>query len=151
MRIWMDTEFNEFKGDLISMALVSEDGQEWYSSLECPNPGPWVREHVIPILYSLPVSRTEFALSLQGWLSQFESVHIVADWPEDIAHFCQSLIVGPGMRINTPPLTMQILRDLDSVPSEMPHNALADARAVMASHLTIEAERSALGKGEGRG
>lgn len=26
MRIWIDTEFNEFKGDLISMALVAEVG-----------------------------------------------------------------------------------------------------------------------------
>jgi hypothetical protein len=33
------------------------------------------------------------------------------------------------MRINTPPLTMEIRRDLDAV-SEIPHNALADARAI---------------------
>lgn len=146
MRIWLDTEFNEFRGDLISMALVSEDGEEWYNSLECPNPGSWVLEHVIPLLYSLPVNREEFAASLQGWLSQFESIHIVADWPEDIAHFCQALIIGPGMRINTPPLTMEVRRDLDLIESGLPHNALWDARAVMASHLTIEADGSTVSK-----
>ena len=58
--------------------------------------------------------------------------------PEDIAHFCQSLIVGPGARINTPHLTMEIRRDLDAV-SEIPHNALSDARAIRAVHLAMEA------------
>jgi hypothetical protein len=28
MKLWIDTEFNEFGGDLISMALVADDGQE---------------------------------------------------------------------------------------------------------------------------
>lgn len=142
MRIWMDTEFNEFRGALISMALVSEDGCEWYCALDCPNPGSWVAEHVMPIIGIAPVSEHVFATSLQAWLMQFDRVHIVADWPEDIAHFCQALIVGPGVRINTPPLTMEVRRDLDAVPSAIPHNALEDARAIMASHLTLEAVRA---------
>ena len=28
MRIWIDTEFNEYHGALISMALVADDGRE---------------------------------------------------------------------------------------------------------------------------
>lgn len=138
MRIWMDTEFNEFRGALISMALVSEDGREWYRALACPNPGVWVAEHVMPLIGIEPVSEHVFATSLQSWLMQFNQVHIIADWPEDIAHFCQSLIIGPGMRINTPPLTMEVRRDLGVIPSAVPHNALADARAIMVSHLTLE-------------
>ena len=50
MKFWIDTEFNEYLGDLISMALVSEDGHEWYEALPCANPGSWVAEHVMPII-----------------------------------------------------------------------------------------------------
>lgn len=138
MRIWMDTEFNEFRGELISMALVSEDGRQWYRSLGCFKPGSWVAEHVMPIIGIPPVSYPEFTSSLQSWLMQFDTVHIVADWPEDIAHFNQALIVGPGVRINTPPLTMEVRRDLDVIQSAIPHNALEDALAIMASHLHLE-------------
>jgi hypothetical protein len=37
------------------------------------------------------------------------------------------------MRINTPPLTMEIRRD--DCPSEFPHNALADARGIRKFYL----------------
>lgn len=57
---------------------------------------------------------------------------------EDIAFFCKVLICGPGVRLNTPPLTLEIRRDLDGIPSDLPHNALHDARALMASHLELE-------------
>ena len=129
MNIYIDTEFNEFQGELISMALVAESGPEFYEVLPCENPGPWVAENVMPILGQEPVVKQVFQLRLQHWLAQFPKVHLIADWPEDIQHFCQALITGPGMRINTPPLTMEIRRDLDAV-SALPHNALADARAI---------------------
>lgn len=129
MNIYIDCEFNEFRGDLISMALVSQDGHEFYRVLPCDNPGAWVAEHVMPILNKKPVSREELQAGLCFYLSQFERIHLVADWPEDITHFCQTLITGPGMRIGTPPLTMEIRRDLDAV-SALPHNALEDARAI---------------------
>ena len=120
------------------MALVAEDGQEWYAALECPNPGSWVAEHVMPLVGIAPVSRLVFCVSLRQFLKRFATVHIVADWPEDIEHFCEKLIMGPGMRSDTPPLTMEIRRDLDGVLSALPHNALEDARAIRASHLALE-------------
>ena len=138
MRIWIDCEFNEFGGQLISLALVAEDGCEWYQALPCPNPGAWVAEHVMPVLKVKPINRRQFVLLLQIWLLQFPSIHVIADWPEDISHFCQALITGPGERINTPALTMEVRRDLDLIPSATPHNALADAWAIRDSHLAIE-------------
>lgn len=138
MRIWIDCEFNDFGGELISMALVTEDGRCWYKVLSCQNPSKWVADHVMPVLNDEPVSKAEFVRSLHRWFQQFNSVHIIADWPEDIAHFCQTLITGPGMRINTPLLTMEIRRDLDGIPSALPHNALEDACAIRASHLALE-------------
>ena len=128
MRLFLDCEFNEFRGDLISMAIVAEDGREWYEVVPCTAPGSWVFEHVMPILHKRAIPYADMQRSLQAWLSQFGAVHIVADWPEDIQHFCNALIVGPGMRIDTPPLTMEVLR-IDAE-SKLPHNALYDARGI---------------------
>lgn len=137
MRLFVDCEFNEFGGELISMALVSDEGHEWYQNLGCENPKPWVAEHVMPILITPAVSRGEFLQSLEVFLRQFRTgIHIVADWPEDIAHFCQSLIVCPGIRIPTPPITMEIIR-VDAT-SALPHNALADARGIRDAAVALE-------------
>lgn len=139
MRVWIDTEFNEFQGDLISMALVAESGEEFYEVLSCNNPGPWVKVHVLPIVGKAPIYMWQLQTRLHQFLAQFDKIHLIADWPEDIAHFCRALIVGPGERINTPALSMEIRRDLNAV-SETPHNALADARAIRAVHMALEAK-----------
>lgn len=141
MRLWIDTEFNSYQGELISLALVAADGREYYESLGCKNPHPWVAENVMPVIGKEPIPRRQAQLFLQGWLAQFPSVHIVADWPDDITYFCAFLITGPGMRLDTPALTMEIRRDLDAV-SKIPHNALEDARAMRDVHLALEGAQS---------
>ena len=129
MRFAIDCEWNEFRGSLISMALVGEDGAEWYEVTHCSNPGKWVAEHVIPILGKPPITKEAMQASLQAFLAHYESVEIVADWPEDIEQFCRLLITGPGMRLDTPPLCMWVVR-IDA-PSALPHNALEDARGIV--------------------
>lgn len=140
MRFWIDTEFNGHQGELISMALVSEDGREWYEVTHCPRPGLWVAEHVMPLLGKSPISRRDMALSLAAFLRAEKIVHLVADWPADIAHFCDLLIVAPGIRVDTPALTMEVHRDMDDAAklSEVPHNALSDARGLRAWQLAQE-------------
>jgi hypothetical protein len=135
MRLFLDTEFNEFKGPLISMALFPEDRKRdpFYESLGCENPGPWVAIHVMPIIGKDAIPMQAFQEKLQAFLNQWDEVTIVADWHEDIIHFCGALTTGPGMRIKTPTLNFQIRRDLDTVPSAIPHNALADAKAMLQS------------------
>lgn len=128
MNIYIDCEFNSFGGDLISMALVSENGDEWYEVLECKNPDRWVQMNVMPVINKPFIEPLLFKGSLQKWLAQYQTVNIIADWPEDIAHFCRSMIFAPGKQIKTPPLTMEIRR-IDS-DSRVPHNALHDARAL---------------------
>jgi hypothetical protein len=127
-RIFIDGEWDGWGGPLISMALVAEDGREWYEVVTDRAKEPWVRANVIPNLGKKPVGVDYARASMVEWLKQFSAIHIVADWPEDIEKFCQLLIVGPGTRVNTPPLTMEIIR-IDTV-SELPHNALFDARAL---------------------
>jgi hypothetical protein len=132
MRLFIDGEWNGFGGSLISIALVVEDGREFYAVLGCDSPEPWVAENVIPNLGVGQGVDGESTESVQArlslFLAQFNAVHIVADWPEDIERFCRLLITGPGTRIDTPPLTMEVVR-VDA-PSETPHNALADARGL---------------------
>jgi hypothetical protein len=96
MNLYLDTEFNEFKGDLISMALVDEDGECFYESLGCENPGAWVAEHVMPIIGRDPIARDHMQAKLANFLFGYESIHVIADWPDDIRYFCELLITGPA-------------------------------------------------------
>ena len=130
MNIYIDTEFNDFGGDLISLAMVDENGRDFYAVLNCENPTPWVAENVIPVLGQRFASLRMLQTRMEAWLAEYDSVHLIADWPEDIAHFCRVLITGPGMRMDTPPLTLEVRRDLSSEASAIPHNALEDARAI---------------------
>lgn len=130
MNIYIDTEFNDFGGDLISLAMVDENGRDFYAVLNCQNPTLWVAENVIPVLGQRFASLRMLQTRMEAWLAEYDSVHLIANWPEDIAHFCRALITGPGMRMDTPPLTLEVRRDLSSEASAIPHNALEDARAI---------------------
>lgn len=130
MNIYIDTEFNDFGGELISLAMVDENGRDFYAVLNCERPTPWVAENVVPVLGQRFASLRMLQTRMEAWLAVYPRVHIVADWPEDIAHFCRALITGPGMRMDTPPLTLEVRRDLSSEASAIPHNALEDARAI---------------------
>jgi len=128
MNLYIDCEWNGHGGELISMALVSGDGREWYEVLGCASPVKWVADNVMPLLMKTPITRVQMQLSLAAFLASFDAVNIIADWPEDIERFCALLITGPGERIGTPPLTMEIIR-IDAE-SAIPHNALEDARGI---------------------
>ena len=136
MRIFIDGEWNSYGGDLISLALVAEDGRSFYEVLGCENPDQWVAENVMPKLAKPWIVLQSLQEQLENFLSQFDTVHIIADWPEDIMWFCKVLITGPGTRLDTPPLTMQILR-VDTV-SKNPHNALADAQALRDWYVSVD-------------
>lgn len=138
MILFLDTEFNGFGGELLSIALAQDiTNTNSYGNFyrivgdTRETPTKWVRQNVIPMLskyisFSKVETKSEIRDSLQRYLGNFDKVHIIADWPEDIIHFCQLLLTdNPGERINTPPLTMEIVR-YDSR-STLPHNALADA------------------------
>lgn len=138
--IYIDCEFNEFQGELISLALVTESGQEFYEVLECPNPGPWVKENVMTVLLKEPVEKRMFQGKLSSFLNQFEDITIVADWPDDIRYFCEALILGPAVALNHPPITFVLDRTLSSEASKVLHNALHDARAIAEQHLSKKYE-----------
>lgn len=133
MKLFLDTEFNGFQGSLISMALVPEDStvREFYKELEIRDQlDPWVRDNVVPHLTLLPCSRYEFQQALAQYLLEVGECTIVADWPDDIRYFCESLIVGPGQMIA---FKHNVKFELDTsieYKSLVPHHALHDARAI---------------------
>lgn len=87
---------------------------------------------MIPHLNQLPQRDTFLRDELSVFLLQFDSVHIVSDWPGDIAHFCNFLEYRPGERIGPDSMTFEVRRDLPdtATTSRIPHNALEDARAL---------------------
>jgi hypothetical protein len=117
------------------MALVAEDGTEFYEVLECTDPTEWVATNVMPILEKSPISKDQFQLKLQDFLNEFDSIHIIADYPDDIKYFCESLILDAGLSMHYPKLTMAIRPELSSRGSKVLHNALHDARAILMDDL----------------
>ena len=129
MNLYIDTEFNGFGGELISMGIVSEEGEEFYECLECNNPVPWVEENVIPVLNKQPVSKIEFRVNLALFLNRFDEINVFADWPEDIVHFCRCLIINEGTMLDIGRRACFQIINVESK-SLVPHNALADAIAI---------------------
>lgn len=139
-KLWLDTEFNGFGGEFISAALVGEAGEIWYQTVACKKPVPWVAENVIPVIGIKAVTLAALQKSLQIFLSKFKHVTIVADWPTDIEHFCRLLSLQPydGRIVDTPAITFELKTWLNcGAHSEVPHNALADARAMMQHDLAF--------------
>ena len=141
MRLFLDTEFNGFGGKLISMALVPEDKTkpEFYKELHITEQlEPWVRENVVPHLILPPIGYGEFQNALANYLWNIGECTIIADWPDDIRYFCESLITGPGQMIN---LMNNVKFELDfgiEYESLVPHNALHDARAIRDFYMKRE-------------
>ncbi|QIK78914.1 hypothetical protein G7077_08400 [Sphingomonas piscis] len=148
MRYFLDTEFNGFGGALLSLALVPDDGEELYLTLQCADTiEPWVERHVVPYLDTVPdalrnppLTRAEAAKTVAHYLQADEAPYITADWPEDIALFCMLLITGPGQMVPVPPLRFEVLTLFGfstAANSAVPHNALHDARALKDHVLTL--------------
>ena len=139
MSYFLDTEFNGMGGDLISLALVRDDGLEFYLATRLMSkPVPWVSDNVIPIVKCLgarPVmcSAEAFGTAIMSFLFNDRDPVIIADWPDDIAYFCKALIVGPGKMVNITSLRFELIR-VDAYPTTLAgavqHNALWDARVL---------------------
>ena len=162
VKYFLDTEYNGWGGELLSLALVPEDrGEEFYVTLDChASMQPWVQQNVVPYLDMVPEtmlaprrSPEEAARELSEWLMrEHESqlllrlrgsaeLEILADWPEDISHICSLLMVGPGVSVDVPPMVFRLLRIpgfSTAANSKVPHNALHDARALRDHVLAME-------------
>ena len=144
MKVFIDTEFNEFNGELISMSLVSEneDDPVFYKVYPIQEEyGPWVQEHVVPYLHV----HEETNFSLKKYFEKLSldnddpNIEIIADWPDDIRHLCSEMITGPGEMIGVPWInfTFTLERDRCEGPYKpvYEHNALSDAATNRANYL----------------
>lgn len=136
----IDCEFDGFGGELISLAIVGADRSlylvnEKHDDDVIRAKSPWVKENVIPILFSCPqraivVKREKFPYYIKEFFEVFSDVTIHADWPDDIKYFCECLITGPGTMISTPKIRFVMSR-VDSYPNNIEgavqHNAWWDA------------------------
>ncbi|MEN2749308.1 hypothetical protein [Sphingomonas sp. T9W2] len=143
MKYFLDTEFNGFGGELLSLALVSEHGDALYLVIDPPaDIEPWVAENVMPIMYSVP-DRTEITFCTMDAAPQEIAdffgnssggvPYIITDWPDDVRYLCQAVITGPGMMAPIARMQFDVVR-VDAYPTTLPgavqHNALWDAYAL---------------------
>lgn len=115
MRLYLDTEFNGFGGELMSLALVPADPAlpNFYEVVKWQAPlDPWVAKHVVPFLDMPPVSREAAGFALARYMCEASAPIVVADWPEDFTHLLGLLVTGPG--------TMRYVPDFDMVFKRLP-------------------------------
>jgi hypothetical protein len=149
MRYFLDTEYNGWGGALLSLALVPEDGEELYLTLDWEGAlEKWVERHVVPYLDTVPealvsprLSREDAARTVAHYLAGDPDPLIIADWPEDIALLSALLVTGPGMMVEVPRLRFAFIALAGfstAGSSKVPHNALHDARALRDHLLSLE-------------
>ena len=155
MLIFLDTEFNDFvRPDLISIALVSEDGREFYAERtdyrqdDCSE---FVRQTVQPLLGRVPgakCDRAELARRLCKWFDQLPEPAIVvydfeSDWALLVDAYSGSYRQRPhaklveNLHLDINAITHPAFEraQSDFYTQDWPaHHALADARALMAGY-----------------
>jgi hypothetical protein len=149
LRYFLDTEYNGAGGALLSLALVPDDGDELYLTLRTDEPIlEWVERHVVPYLDTVPeqlscprLNRPDAAHALERYLRHDREPLIHADWPEDIAQFCNLMITGEGKMVEIRHASFRLVPMSNfstAANSKVPHNALHDARALRDHVLAME-------------
>lgn len=155
MLVFLDTEFTDFsRPDLISIALVCEDGREFYAERTdyhrdaCSN---FVRETVLPLLGGVPgaaCSRSELTQRLHAWFEQLpEPAVIVYDFEGDRLLLADAILsrtyrnppanFGEPLHLGNSSITHPFFEQAQNNTYTLnwpPHHALADARALMAGY-----------------
>lgn len=157
MLIFLDTEFTDFvRPDLISIALVAEDGREFYAERTdyhrdaCSG---FVRETVLILLDRVPgatCSRAELTLRLRDWFETLpEPATIIYDFEGDWLLLADAYLgrhhrqppanVGDKLHLDNYAITHPVFEqalNLTYTQDWPPHHALADARALRNGYLT---------------
>lgn len=167
MKIFLDCEFTQLNQDskLISLALVSESGEEFYVELtdtysveDCSD---FVIQNVLPRLDSLHhgQSLVEAQASLRRFLIGFdEELEVCSDAPHwDWGFFCDLACADwqpwPAQVVNQPTNLTSLFDQVNAEAleqvelSDLPHHALLDARMlaelfkILASRLALSPQR----------
>lgn len=138
--LFLDTEFNGHGGVLISIALASTDGDEFYEVVKVPNIRhlhPWVAANVVPKLDKAPIGIEAVRSGLFRFLQERPGEPIFADWPADFVHLL-NLFAKPDNPEQSycPNLTMYLLHNVD-YPHVKNHNALFDAKSLRDAYMAF--------------
>ena len=135
--LFLDCEFNGFGGRLISMAIVASNGDEFYEVItweKYSNTIPWVAENVLPKLNKLSIREDEFQNRLWNFLLKHPNEAIIADSPADFKYLlerCEFMTNESPSKYRYINLEIKMHFVIsDKYESEVPHNALSDARAL---------------------
>jgi hypothetical protein len=137
-RVFIDTEFDSFGGRLISIAVVGDQGEEYYGVVADTAVNPWVQEHVIPKLEQHPITLDQLReqiVSFLVWHFPECQLQVYADWPDDLAHFFSLLSEPNGVTRIVNPVVGIFTRPPVPPQPDNPHNALSDARALRKAFL----------------
>lgn len=142
MRYYLDTEFNGYGGELISLALAREDAASIYcvSRVTGEPYDPWVLKNVAPLIGDVPSwidweeeTPESMAYHIAEFLQGDPNPIIVCDWPADIRYFCGVIEFPGGNMAPIPGLTVEMHR-VDAYPTTLKgavqHNAWWDAMAL---------------------
>jgi hypothetical protein len=160
MHLFLDAEFaGRDATELVSLALVSEDGgQEFYAERDPLPEGPteFVSEHVYPLLDrgDAALDDVVFTWGLRASLPSVEYPHIICDFCSDCRPFNEALngVCSPGAVASTCGLIPRLSGTLanSSAITEYTearfaaraqakrHHALVDARALRAGWTRVE-------------
>lgn len=155
MLVFLDTEFTDFaKHGLISLALVAEDGAEFYAERtdyrheDCSD---FVRQEVLPLLGQVPgavCTQPELAERLRTWFECLpEPATLVFDFEGDWLLLADAWLgashrqappnVGGKLHLASHAITHPVFEKAlhAAYSNDWPqHHALADARALMAGY-----------------
>lgn len=150
MRVYLDTEFADWDDpdtDLISIALVSEDGDEFYAECtdfdrhKCTR---FVEKNVLPLLGApgvLCLGKDALKQAVLDWLAQIPKPEIAVDYDGDWALLERLLASDTPANISvtniTKLLNKQKLDAYYSIHHVPRHHALHDARANRAADTRL--------------
>jgi len=140
MALYLDTEFNGFGGELISIALHNTEGPGYYEVVEekLAYPKQWVIENVMPVLNKPPRSKHYIKWTVRNYLIEHALQTIIyADWAEDFKHLLDQTFENEGKKY-IGMLTMRLITVPDIHVSKIPHNALEDAKALYLNHMEMK-------------
>lgn len=152
MRIFLDTEFNGFKGELLSIALCAENGDSFYGV--CYNPefsmrplDPWVAINVMPHIFKCGIAKPDDNVTVSvrydilragamQWLKRYVNPTIIVDWPSDLVHFFGLMLGDSHEQSQTFFQKVEVkIQGYRAVDPLIQHNAYYDARAARDSFL----------------
>lgn len=157
MLLFLDTEFADAEGnELVSLALVSEDGKRDFYAERDPlprNATAFVHKYVYPLLNRGDAAMDDgtFTAQLRAFLRRFPAVHVIYDFPDDwrlLGHAVNGFSLSRSVANPLDPLPemvamltqrSDVMRYTEEWFAQHPqfrrHHALVDAHALRAGWL----------------